>query len=94
MEIVTSLGVSVITGLLSMMAFYYSFSKKAEGFYEETNEGIDTTGYFIIVGWIIMGLHKLYKITFKSHHTLALRITLFIFGTVFMVLCMGIWFLI
>ena len=94
MEFVTSLGVSVITGLLSMMAFYYSFSKKAERFYEETNEGIDTTGYFIIVGWITMGLHKLYKITFKSHHTLALRITLFIFGTVFMVLCMGIWFLI
>ena len=94
MEIVTSLGVSVITGLLSMMAFYYSFSKKAERFYEETNEGIDTTGFFIIVGWVLMGLHKLYKITFKSHHTLALRITLFIFGTVFMVLCMGIWFLI
>ena len=41
MEFVTSLGVSVITGLLSMMAFYYSFSKKAEGFYEETNKGIE-----------------------------------------------------
>ena len=61
MEFVTSLGVSVIAGLLSMMAFYYSFSKKAEGFYEETNEGIDTTGFFIIVGWVLMGLHKLYK---------------------------------
>ena len=55
MEFVTSLGVSVITGLLSMMAFDHSFSKKAEGFYEETNEGIDTTGYFIIVGWIRNG---------------------------------------
>lgn len=29
MGTVTALGVSVITGLLSMMAFYYSFSKKA-----------------------------------------------------------------
>jgi hypothetical protein len=94
MEIVTALGVSVITGLLSIMAFYYSFSKKAEGFYEETNEGIDTTGYFIIVGWILMGLHKLYKITFRSHHILALRITLFFFGTIFIVMCFGIWFLI
>ena len=94
MEFFTSLGVSVITGLLSMMAFYYSFSKKAEGFYEETNEGIDTTGYFIIVGWIIMGLHKLYKVTFKSSHILALRITLFTFGTIFMVICIAIWFLI
>ena len=94
MEFVTSLGVSVIAGLLSMMAFYYSFSKKAEGFYEETNEGIDTTGYLIIVGWITMGHHKLYKVTFKSHHILALRITLFIFGTIFMVICIAIWFLI
>jgi|SRR3954470_16758227 hypothetical protein len=94
MEIVTVLGVSVITGLLSIMAFYFSFSKKAEGFYEETNESPDTTGFFIIVGWILMGLHKLYKITFRSHHNLALRITLFIFGAIFMVMGVGIWFLI
>lgn len=91
---VTSLGVSVITGLLSIMAFYYSFSKRAEGYYEETNEGLDSTGYFIVVGWILMGLHKLYKITFRSYHISALRITLFIFGTLFMGMCIGIWFLI
>jgi hypothetical protein len=94
MEIVTALGVSVITGLLSIMAFYYSFSKKAEGFYEEANESPDTTGFFIIAGWILMGLHKLYKITFGRHHTLALRITLFFFGALFMGMGVGIWFLI
>ncbi|MDM5291872.1 hypothetical protein QUF81_01025 [Peribacillus simplex] len=93
MEIGTALGVSVIMGLLSIMAFYFSFSKKAEGFYEETNEGPDTTGFFIIVGWILMGLHKLYKVTFRNYHNLALRITLFFFGAIFMVMGVGIWFL-
>ncbi|MFS0824591.1 hypothetical protein [Bacillus sp. 1P02SD] len=94
MDIMTVLGVTVITGVLSIMAFYFSFSKKAEGFYEETNESSDTTGFFLIIGWILMGLHKLYKITFGSHHILALRITLFIFGAAFMVMCVGIWFLV
>jgi len=94
MEIMTVIGVSVITGLLSIMAFYFSFSKNAEGFYEETNESVDTTGIFIIVGWILMGLHKLYKITFRNHHTLVLRITMFFFGAIFMVVGVGIWFLI
>ena len=94
MDIMTVIVVSVTTGLLSIMAFYYSFSKKAEGFYEETNEGADSTGFFIIVGWILMGLHKLYKMIFRNHHTLALRITLFFFGAIFMVMGVGIWFLI
>ncbi|MDR4887404.1 hypothetical protein RGU12_07505 [Fredinandcohnia sp. QZ13] len=94
MDIMTLLGVTVITGVLSIMAFYFSFSKKAEGFYEETNESPDATGFFLIVGWILMGLHKLYKITFRTHHTIALRITLFIFGTIFLVVGVGIWFLI
>jgi len=94
MDIMTVISVSVITGLLSMTAFYFSFSKKAEGFYEETNESVDTTGIFIIVGWILMGLHKLYKIIFRNQHTLALRITLFFFGAIFMVMGVGIWFLI
>ncbi|MEH7238018.1 hypothetical protein [Bacillus sp. JJ1562] len=94
MDVVTVLGVSVITGLLSITAFYFSFSKKAEGFYEESNESPDITGFFIIVGWILMGLHKLYKITFRRNHTLALRITLFFFGAIFMVMGIGIWFLI
>ena len=93
MDFLTLIGVSLVTGLLSIMAFYYSFSKKAEGFYEETNEVLDITGYFIVVGWILMGLHKLYKITFRNHHILALRITLFIFGAIFMVIGIGIWFL-
>jgi len=88
----TVIGVSIITVLLSIMAFYYSFSKKAEQFYEETNEGIDTTGFFIIVGWILMGLHKIYKLIFRKYKTIALRITMFIFGAVFMVMSVGIWF--
>jgi len=46
MDILTVLGVTVITGVLSIMAFYFSFSKKAEGFYEETNESPDATGFF------------------------------------------------
>ncbi len=41
-----------------------------------------------------MSLHKLYKITFRNQHTLALRITLFFFGAIFMVMGVGIWFLI
>lgn len=94
MDIMTVLGVTIITGLLSITAFYFSFSKKAEGFYEESNESPDTTGFFILVGWILMGLHQLYKITFRSHHALALRITLFIFGAIFMAMGVGIWFLI
>lgn len=92
MEIMTVIGVSIVAGLLSIMAFYYSFSKRAEQFYEETNESIDTTGFFLIVGWILMGLHKLYKLIFRNHHKIALRITMFIFGAVFMALGVGIWF--
>jgi len=71
LEILTELGVTAIVGLLGIMAFYFSFSKKPSGFYKETNDGVDTTGLFIIVGWILMGLHKLYKITFRNHHIFA-----------------------
>ncbi len=94
MGIGTALGVSAVTGLLSLMVFYFSFSEKAEGFYEETNEGLDTTGFFIITGWILMGLHKLYKVVFRDHHTLALRITMFLLGVGFVFAAIGVWFLI
>jgi hypothetical protein len=92
MDVMTRVGVSVITGILSVLAFYYSISKKAEKFYEDTNE--DTTGYFLIVGWIVMGLHKIYKVTFRRHHISALRMSLFLFGIIFLVMGIGIWFLI
>jgi hypothetical protein len=92
METLTVIGVSIIMIALSIMAFYYSFSKKAEKFYEETNDSVDTTGFFLLVGWILMGLHKLYKLIFRKNHTLALRITMFIFGVGFMAIGVGIWF--
>ena len=91
MGLMTELGVSIITGLLSVMAFYHSFSKKVEKFYEDTNESLDITGFFYIVGWILMGLHKLYKLIFRRP-TLALRITMFIFGAIFISMAVGIWF--
>ncbi|WP_028402059.1 hypothetical protein [Ectobacillus panaciterrae] len=93
MEIITVIGTSIITGLISIMALYFSFSKKVEGFYEETNDSPDTTGIFLIVGWILMGLHKLYKLIFPKHHSLALRITTFTFGIAFLVMAIGIWFI-
>ncbi|WLR44140.1 hypothetical protein LC087_08680 [Bacillus carboniphilus] len=85
------LGVSIITGLLSIFTFYFTFSKKAEDFYKETNDGFDDTGFFLITGWIFMGFHKLFKTVSKNHHTLALRILMFCGGMVFLAMSIGIW---
>ncbi|MDN7242193.1 hypothetical protein QWY14_10305 [Planococcus sp. N028] len=94
MEIVTVLGFSAVMGVLSVLAFFFSVSRKAEGFYEETIENPDPSGFFILVGGIIMGLHKLYQLIFKRYHILVLRITLFIFGAAFLIMGAGVWFLI
>ena len=94
MDILTVLGVSVIAGLLCIISIYFSFSQKVERFYEETNDASDSTGFFIVFGWIIMGLHKLYKAILRDYHLIALRVTLFTFGILFMVISIGTWFLI
>ena len=65
MEIVTVLVVTIIIGLLSIMAFYYSFTKKVEVFYEEMNESADGIGTLLIVRWNLMGLHIFFRIKRK-----------------------------
>jgi hypothetical protein len=93
MEIVTAIFVSMITGIISLLAFYHAFSKKVEQFYEDASETIDTVGLFLFVGLLGKGLHKLYKKIFTKHHIIALKITTFIFGSLFLVIAVGVWFI-
>lgn len=55
------LGVSLTTGLLSIFALYFACLRKFDKFYEETNDSGDASGVILIVGWILMGIHKLFN---------------------------------